>query len=90
MFTIVSFISFFIYFCLDLYDFCPSANFGFFVLLFPVILGINLDRLFEVFLVSSFRTAFAASHMFWGQEEKGMTEDEMARWHHQLDRHEFE
>ena len=20
----------------------------------------------------------------WGQEEKGMTEDEMARWHHQL------
>ena len=26
----------------------------------------------------------------WGQEEKGSTEDEMARWHHQLDRHEFE
>ena len=26
----------------------------------------------------------------WGQEEKGMTEDEMARWHHRLDRHEFE
>ena len=25
----------------------------------------------------------------WGQEEKGMTEDEMARWHHQLDGHEF-
>ena len=25
----------------------------------------------------------------WGQEEKGMTEDEMARWHHQLDAHEF-
>ena len=22
----------------------------------------------------------------WGQEEKGMTEDEMARWHHRLDR----
>ena len=21
----------------------------------------------------------------WGQEEKGTTEDEMARWHHQLD-----
>ena len=21
----------------------------------------------------------------WGQEEKGMTEDEMAGWHHQLD-----
>ena len=25
----------------------------------------------------------------WGQEEKGMTEDEMAGWHHQLDRHGF-
>ena len=26
----------------------------------------------------------------WGQEQKGTTEDEMARWHHQLDGHEFE
>ena len=26
----------------------------------------------------------------WGQEEKGMTEDEMDGWHHQLDGHEFE
>ena len=26
----------------------------------------------------------------WGPEEKGMTEDEMAGWHHQLDRHELE
>ena len=26
----------------------------------------------------------------WGQEEKGMTEDEMAGWCHQLDGHEFE
>ena len=26
----------------------------------------------------------------WGQEEKGVTEDEMAGWHHQLDGHEFE
>ena len=26
----------------------------------------------------------------WGQEEKGMTEDEVAGWHHQLDGHEFE
>ena len=25
-----------------------------------------------------------------GQEEKAMTEDEMARWHHRLDVHEFE
>ena len=26
----------------------------------------------------------------WGQEEKRVTEDEMAGWHHQLDGHEFE
>ena len=26
----------------------------------------------------------------WGQEEKGMTEDEMAGWHHRLDGNEFE
>ena len=26
----------------------------------------------------------------WGKEEKEMTEDEMARWHHQLNGHEFE
>ena len=25
----------------------------------------------------------------WGQEEKGMTEDEMVGWHHQLAGHEF-
>ena len=25
----------------------------------------------------------------WGQEEKGMTEDEMAAWHHRLSGHEF-
>ena len=27
---------------------------------------------------------------YWGQEEKGMTEDEMAGWHHGLDGHESE
>ena len=26
----------------------------------------------------------------WGQAEKGMTEGEMAGWHHQLNGHEFE
>ena len=25
-----------------------------------------------------------------GNQEKGMTEDEMAQWHHQLNGHEFE
>ena len=28
--------------------------------------------------------------MDWGQEEKGTTEDEMAGWHHRLNRPEFE
>ena len=28
--------------------------------------------------------------MDWGQEEKGMTEDKMAGWHHRLDGCEFE
>ena len=27
---------------------------------------------------------------YWGQEEKGTTEDEMAGWHHRLDGREFE
>ena len=27
---------------------------------------------------------------YWGQEEKGVTEDEMAGWHHQLNGHESE
>ena len=26
----------------------------------------------------------------WGQEEKGMTEDEMVGWHYQLNGHEFD
>ena len=26
----------------------------------------------------------------WGQEKKGMTEVELAGWHHRLDGHEFE
>ena len=26
----------------------------------------------------------------WGQEKKGMTEDEVARWHHRLNGHGFE
>ena len=29
------------------------------------------------------KTSDAGRH--WGQEEKGMTEDEMAGWHHRLD-----
>ena len=30
------------------------------------------------------------SGKYWRQEEKGMTEDEMVGWHHQLNGHEFE
>ena len=26
----------------------------------------------------------------WGQEEKGMTDDEMVGWHHRLNGHEFD
>ena len=32
----------------------------------------------------------AMSGRDWGQEEKGMTEDEMAGWHQRLDGHESE
>ena len=28
--------------------------------------------------------------IYFGKEEKGLTEDEMAGWHHQLNEHEFE
>ena len=31
-----------------------------------------------------------AAQRNWGQEEKGMTDDEMAGWHHRLNGHEFE
>ena len=48
---------FFIYFWSDHYDFFPSANFGFFVLLSLLALGVRLGCLFEMFLVfkSQFR-----------------------------------
>ena len=48
IFTVVSFI----YFCSDLYDVFPSANLGDFVLLFPVVLGVKLGCVFDVFHVS--------------------------------------
>ena len=43
---------FFIYFHSDLYDFFASTNFGGFVLLFPIVLGVKLGCLFNIFLVS--------------------------------------
>ena len=60
-----------------MFDVFPSANFGFFsfVLLFPVVLGVKLGCLLDVFVCLFFevglcrnfplRTAFAASHRFW-------------------------
>ena len=38
----------------------------------------------------SFEKTLMLGSFDWGQEEKGMTEDEMARWHHPLDGREFE
>ena len=40
----------------------------------------------EGFLISP---CYSLDGRDWGQEEKGMTEDEMAGWHHQLDGHGF-
>ena len=43
----------FIYFCSDLYDFFPSTDFGFsLVLLSLVVLSVGIDGLFEIFLFS--------------------------------------
>ena len=36
------------------------------------------------------KTVMLGKDRDWGQEEKGMAEDEMAGWHHQLNGHEFE
>jgi len=35
------------------------------------------------------RQRIDALELWWGQEEKGTTEDEMAGWHHLLNGHEF-
>ena len=39
--------------------------------------------------VCTLHLVFSSPGRDWGQEEKGMTEDEMAGWHHRLDGHEF-
>ena len=55
-----------------------------------VLLCLQIKVIFCAILVSSgplqYNGIFAGRDC--GQEEKGMTEDEMARWHHGLDRHE--
>ena len=40
--------------------------------------------------VDSLEKTLMLGGRFWGQEEKGTTEDEMAGWHHRLNGHEFE
>ena len=65
------------------------ASFSFFLYLF---LADSLERgswLHNPGNVSLF-LSFPLSSLTPKQEEKGMTEDEMAGWHHQLDGHEFE
>ena len=47
---------------------------------------IGLLCLFFFFQILSLKESDAGRD--WGQEEKGMTEDEMAGWHHRLDGHE--
>ena len=55
--------------------------------MFLIILGLYLGvELLESWLIGKDSDAGRD----WGQEEKGMTEDEMAGWHHWLDGHEFE
>ena len=42
---------YFIDFCFDLYDFFPSANFGFCLFFSLVVVGVKVGGLFEMFLV---------------------------------------
>ena len=55
--------------------------------------GLMLNLKFQYFGHLIQRTdSFEKTRMLrgnWGQEEKGMTEDEMVEWHHPLDGHEF-
>ena len=45
--------------------------------------GVSLETLL------SFLCHLSDAGRDWGQEEKGMTEDEVAGWHHQLNGYEF-
>ena len=56
-------------------------------------LMLKLKRQYFVYLmqrVDLLEKTLVLGGIDWRQEEKGMTEDEMAGWHHQLDGHEFE
>ena len=49
-----------------------------------------MRRVQSLFLFTEEETKYSDAGRDWGQEEKGMTEDEMAGWHLQLDGHESE
>ena len=51
---------------------------------------IRRTDLLEKNLIGSFLLGKIEAGKDWGQEEKGMTEDEMLWWHHRLYGHEFE
>ena len=62
----------------------------------PVLFNITLQILTVIILQEmrniniGKRQKYCYSYMDWGQEKKGMTEDEMAGWHHWLDERESE
>ena len=54
-------------------------------------LGTGLESPYSMhLLVGEFIRKDSDAEGDWGQEEQGMTEDEMVGWHHQLNRQEFE
>ena len=52
--------------------------------------GLMLKAKLQYFSYLVWRTDSPDEGKDWRQEEKGATEDEMVRWHHRLDGHEFE
>ena len=56
----------------------------------PSSLRIWTQFLMDLICSSSLNTPDPDAGRYWGQDEKGMTEDEMARWHQRLDGHDFE
>ena len=62
--------------------------FSFWLALLSMILGPSM--LLQMTLFHSFFYSLVYILRDWGQEEKGTTKNEMARWHHRLDGHEFE
>ena len=60
------------------------------IYLSPILVFICLFYSKKLFPGKNKRNYLLGGYRDWGQEEKGMAEDEMAGWHHRLDGHEFE